>query len=135
MRRYVRKSFMLSSIIFLIVTAVSFLCFEYIEEMKLNFLIFLLAFLSMGIHYVTMYVFHGSFLKEILWKYILVEIMVLSIGIPSGWFIKSNWWMSFVYVTPVFALAYVFGIVQINQEIQEINQKIEEKKEQKPYEE
>ena len=113
---------MLSSIIFLIVTAVSFLCFEYIEEMKLNFLIFLLAFLSMGIHYVTMYVFHGRFLKEILWKYILVEIMVLSIGIPSGWFIKSNWWMSFVYVTPVFALGYVCGIVQINREIQEINQ-------------
>ena len=123
-----RKSFMLAAIIFLIMTLVSFFCFEYRAEMKLNFLILLLAFLGMGIHYFTVYFFYDSFLKEILCKYVLVEISVLVIGGLSGWFIKSNWWMSFVYVTPVFLLAYLFGIVQMKRDVESINQKLAEKK-------
>ena len=105
MKKYIQKSFMLAAIIFLIMTLVSFFCFEYRAEMKLNFLILLLAFLGMGIHYFTVYFFYDSFLKEILCKYVLVEISVLVIGGLSGWFITSNWWMSFVCVTPVFLLA------------------------------
>lgn len=128
MKKYIQKSFMLAAIIFLIMTLVSSFCFEYRAEMKLNFLILLLAFLGMGIHYLTMYFFYDSFLKEILCKYVLVEISVLVIGGLSGWFIKSNWWMSFVYVTPVFLLAYLFGIVQMKREVESINQKLAEKK-------
>ena len=119
---------MLAAIIFLIMSLVSFFCFEYRAEMKLNFLILLLAFLGMGIHYFTVYFFYDSFLKEILCKYVLVEISVLVIGGLSGWFIKSNWWMSFVYVTPVFLLAYLFGIVQMKRDVESINQKLAEKK-------
>lgn len=119
---------MLAAIIFLIMTLVSSFCFEYRAEMKLNFLILLLAFLGMGIHYFTVYFFYDSFLKEILCKYVLVEISVLVIGGLSGWFIKSNWWMSFVYVTPVFLLAYLFGIVQMKRDVESINQKLAEKK-------
>ena len=119
---------MLAAIIFLIMTLVSFFCFEYRAEMKLNFLILLLAFLGMGIHYFTVYFFYDSFLKEILCKYVLVEISVLVIGGLSGWFIKSNWWMSFVYVTSVFLLAYLFGIVQMKRDVESINQKLAEKK-------
>lgn len=128
MKKYIQKSFMLAAIIFLIMTLVSSFCFEYRAEMKLNFLILLLAFLGMGIHYFTVYFFYDSFLKEILCKYVLVEISVLVIGGLSGWFIKSNWWMSFVYVTPVFLLAYLFGIVQMKREVESINQKLAEKK-------
>lgn len=119
---------MLSAIIWMIVTLVSFLCFEYQEEMKFNFLIMLVAFLSMAIHYVTSYIFYDSFLKELLWKYGLVEGMVLAVGILSGWFVKSNWWMSLVYVTPVFLLAYFLGIVQMQRDLQVINQKLAERK-------
>ena len=135
MKKYIQKSLMLSAIILIIVTAISFLCFEYRAEMKLNFLIVLMAFLGMGIHYCTMYLFYDSFLKELICKYMLVEIMVLVIGILSGWFIKTNWWMSFVYVTPVFVLAYLMGIIQIKHEVQVINQRLAEKKERKVYEE
>lgn len=135
MKKYIQKSLILSAIIMIIVTLVSFLCFDYREEMKLNFLIVLIAFLSMGIHYFTVFLFYDSFLKEIICKYVLVEIMVLVIGIFSGWFIKSNWWMSLVYVTPVFILAYLLGITQIKRDIQSINQKLSEKKEKREYEE
>lgn len=135
MKKYIQKSLILSAIIMIIVTLVSFLCFEYREEMKLNFLIVLIAFLSMGIHYFTVFLFYDSFLKEIICKYVLVEIMVLVIGIFSGWFIKSNWWMSLVYVTPVFILAYLLGFTQIKRDIQSINQKLSEKKERREYEE
>lgn len=119
---------MLSAIIWITVTVVSIFCFAYQEEMKFNFLIMLVAFLSMAIHHITSYIFYDSFLKELFWKYALVEGMVLSIGVLSGWFVKSNWWMSFVYVTPVFALAYIFGIVQMQRDIQTINQKLAERK-------
>lgn len=119
---------MLSAIIWITVTLVSFLCFEYQEEMKFNFLVILVAFLSMAIHYITSYIFYDSFLKELLWKYGLVEGLVLTVGVLSGWFVKANWWMSFVYVTPVFVLAYFFGIVQMRRDIQVINQKLAERK-------
>lgn len=135
MKKYIQKSLMLSAIICIIVTLVSFLCFEYREEMKLNFLIVIMSFLGMGIHYFTSYIFYDSFLKELICKYILVEIMVLVIGIFSGWFIKTNWWMSFVYVTPVFVLTYLLGITQMKREVQAINLKLAEKKARKLYEE
>lgn len=128
MKRYMRKSLMLSAIIWITVSLVSFLCFEYQEEMKFNFLVILVAFLSMAIHYITSYIFYDSFLKELLWKYGLVEGVVLTVGVLSGWFVKANWWMSFVYVTPVFVLAYFFGIVQMRRDIQVINQKLAERK-------
>ena len=135
MKKYIQKSLILSAIIWIVVTLISFLCIAYREEMKLNFLIVLIAFLGMGIHYVTVYLFYESFLKEIICKYVLVEIMVLVIGIISGWFVRSNWWMSFVYVTPVFLLAYLLGIMQMKKDIESINQKLAEKKESRVYEE
>ena len=135
MKKYIQKSLMLSAIICIIVTLVSFLCFEYREEMKLNFLIVIMSFLGMGIHYFTSYIFYDSFLKELICKYILVETMVLVIGIFSGWFIKTNWWMSFVYVTPVFVLAYLLGITQLKRYVQAINLKLVEKKAGQSYEE
>lgn len=135
MKKYIQKSLMLSAIIWIIVTLVSFLCFEYREEMKLNFLIVIVSFLGMGIHYFTAYIFYDSFLKELICKYILVESMVLVIGIFSGWFIETNWWMSFVYVTPVFGLAYLLGITQMRRDVQAINLKLSEKKVGESYEE
>ena len=128
MKRYIQKSLMLSAIIWIVVTLVSFLGFEYREEMKLNFLIVMLSFLSMGIHYFTLYIFCDSFLKELICKYVLIEAMVLTVGVFSGWFIKENWWMSFVYVTFVFVLAYLLGIAQLKRDVQAINQKLTERK-------
>ena len=69
MKKYIQKSLMLSAIICIIVTLVSFLCFEYRDEMKLNFLIVIMSFLGMGIHYFTSYIFYDSFLKELICKY------------------------------------------------------------------
>lgn len=128
MKKYIQKSLMLSAIIWIVVTLVSFFGFEYREEMKLNFLIVMLSFLSMGIHYFTLYIFCDSFLKELICKYVLIEAMVLTVGVFSGWFIKENWWMSFVYVTFVFVLAYLLGIAQLKRDVQAINQKLTEKK-------
>ena len=134
MKKYIQKSLMLSAIIWIVVTLVSFFGFEYREEMKLNFLIVLLSFLSMGIHYFTLYIFCDSFLKELICKYVLIEGMVLTIGVFSGWFIKENWWMSFVYVTFDFVLAYLLGIAQLKRDVQAINQKLTEKKTERLYE-
>ena len=134
MKKYIQKSLMLSAIIWIVVTLVSFFGFEYREEMKLNFLIVMLSFLSMGIHYFTLYIFCDSFLKELICKYVLIEAMVLTVGVFSGWFIKENWWMSFVYVTFVFVLAYLLGITQMKRDVQAINQKLTEKKTERLYE-
>ncbi|WKY43381.1 hypothetical protein Q5O14_12115 [Eubacteriaceae bacterium ES2] len=131
MKKYIQESLMLSAIIVIIVTLISFLFFEYRNEMALNFLIVLIAFGGMGIHYLTACLFYDSFLKEVICKYILVELMVLLIGELNSWFINTNWWMSLVYVTPVFILAYFLGIVQIKREVQFINRKLAEKKENK----
>lgn len=127
MKRFIQESLMLSAIIWIIMTTVSFICFPYQEEMKRNYLIVLLSFLCMGVHYTTAYLFYDSFLKELFWKYACVELLVLVTGVCSGWFLISNWWMSFVYVTPVFVLAYLLGILQIRRDVEAINRKLSEK--------
>lgn len=127
MKKYVQQSLMLSAIIFIIITIVSFWCYAYTNEMQLNALIVLIAFLCMGAHYITEYLFQKNFLTEIIFKFFLVEMIVLVIGSLCGWFIKSNWWMSLVYVTPAFLLAYLLGIIQIKKEVLEINEKLKER--------
>ena len=127
MKKYVQQSLMLSAIILIIVAFISFLCFEYSSDMLLIFLIVCIAFLCVAVHNIAAYIFYDSFLKEIICEYVFIELIVLGIGVLSGWFIKSNWWMSFIYVTPAFLLAYLLGIVHIKREIQSINERLHER--------
>lgn len=86
-----------------------------------------IAFLCVAVHNIAAYIFYDSFLKEIICEYVFIELIVLGVGVLSGWFIKSNWWMSFIYVTPAFLLAYLLGIVHIKREIQSINERLHER--------
>ncbi|WP_342759215.1 DUF3021 family protein [Kineothrix sedimenti] len=127
MKRYIQSSLQLSSIIIIVVTFISFLCFDYTQDMKFIFQIVLIAFLGMAVHYAVAYIFYDSFLKELICEYIVIEITVLIVGCINGWFIRSNWWMSFIYITPIFLLAYLLGITHIKKEILSINKKLKEK--------
>lgn len=81
----------------------------------------------MLIHYLALLIFGDWLFLEIIVEFILVEIIVLLTGIFNQWFFQSNWWMSFIYITPVFIIAYALEIAHVKKEINTINQKLKEK--------
>ncbi len=128
MKKYIQRSLSLAAIIIFVVMAVSYFCFDNAEETKLLFSIIFLSFLIMGSHYLVLYFLGDWIVLEIIVEYSLTEIIVLLTGIVQKWFIASNWWMSFVYITPVFIIVYTLEIVPLKTEIREINEKLHERK-------
>lgn len=127
MKKYIQRSLSLAAIIILIVTTISYFYFDYSEVMKFIFSIIIMSFLIMAIHYVALYIFSEWLFLEIVVEFILVEIVVLLTGILNHWFIQSNWWMSFIYITPVFIIAYALETAHVKTEINTINNKLKEK--------
>ena len=128
MKKYIQRSLSLAAIIIFVVMTISYFCFDNAEETKLLFSIIFLSFLIMGSHYLVLYFLGDWIVLEIIVEYSLTEIIVLLTGIVQKWFVASNWWMSFVYITPVFIIVYTLEIVPLKTEIREINEKLHERK-------
>lgn len=130
MKKYIQKSLSLAAIIIFLITFISYFCFDYSEEMKLLFSITIMSFLFMGIHYLVLYIFGDWLFLEIIVEYILVGIIVILAGFLNKWFNQSNWWMSLIYITPVFLIAYALEIAHIKTEMNTINKKLKQKENQ-----
>lgn len=129
MKKYIQSSLALSAIILFVVTVISFLCFDYNENMKLILGIIFMSFLIMGIHHLTVFFLSEWLLMEIAVEYVCVEVVVLLGGVLLRWFFLSNWWMSLIYITPVFVIAYLLEIVHVKTEISVINDRLARRKE------
>ena len=62
-------------------------------------------------------------------EYVTTVILVLGIGCEVGWFVKANWWMIFVYVTPIYIVEYELEVNLVNKNLQDINNALEKKRE------
>ena len=128
MKKYIQRSLSLAAIIIFVVMTISYFCFDNSEETELLFSIIFLSFLIMGSHYLVLYLLGDWIILEIIVEYSLTEMIVLLTGIFQKWFVASNWWMSFVYITPVFIIVYTLEIIPLKTEIKEINEKLRERK-------
>ena len=60
-------------------------------------------------------------------KYFVFSGIVMLFGFIAGWFFPSNFWMAFIYVGVVLALAFVIDAFTVKRDIGYINEHIRER--------
>lgn len=81
------------------------------------------SFIRTGIKYL----FEFNFLFEIFVEYMVLIAMYLLMGAVFNWYNSENWYIVFIYVTPIYMIAYFFNLFEAKRQISYINRKLEEK--------
>lgn len=121
MIKIIKNTLQLSSLIIISVFFFSYIFFGYKNEIELVFKIILIACLYNILAYIFTTLHLKNYLLEFFMEYVIIIAMVLILGKMFGWFVKSNWWMVFLYTTPVYVFAYILEITHINREVRLIN--------------
>lgn len=128
MKKIMQKTLILAALMIAVVFAVSYIMIGTTEEMILVFELFVLAFIVSVIQYFAeMLAFENCFINVIC-EYLAISVFVLLYGYFVNWFMKSNWWVAFLYVAIVYIPAYFLDIAIVKRNIDFINKKLEEKR-------
>ncbi len=122
MKGLIKKTLLLSSLIIMVVFLISWALFGYEDEIGLVMKLFGIAFLTNVVELIFINLHLENFLLEMVLENLIVTGIVLILGVWFGWFFEINWWMVFVYVTPVYVLAYILGITHIKKDVDWINE-------------
>ena len=128
LKEILKKTFILAAIIILVVFFLSFLWVGMKPEILLVFEIFILAFFVTVIQHLVKQVICTYFFVNILIEYFTVSVFVFLYGYFVEWFLKSNWWMAFVYVAIVYVPAYFLDIAVVKRDIDYINAQLERRR-------
>ena len=128
MKKILRDTCILSALTILAVFTVSILWVSVTDEIKLVIELFGLSFIISVVNYLI-----DDFLSLPIWgsyliKYFVVTGIVMLFGFIAGWFFRSNFWMAFIYVGIVYVLAYLLDAVKIKRDIDFINSRIKDRK-------
>lgn len=123
-KEYIKRSFMLTGITIVVVNTLFFIMFDYKEDMKLIFGLTILGFWSTAVMEISAYFSGGILLRQTIIEYIVMDISVTGLGFLFGWFDATDWWMSFIYVTPIILVVYILDITKINKEVNDINEEL-----------
>ena len=129
LKEILKKTFIFTAIIILVVFFFSFLSIGMKPEIMLVFEIFILSFFVTVIQHLVKQAMCTYFLVNILIEYFSVSVFVLLYGYFVEWFFKSNWWMAFVYVAIVYVPTYFLDIAVVKRDINYINAQLERKRE------
>ncbi|NLG02846.1 MAG: hypothetical protein GX567_03280 [Clostridia bacterium] len=124
-----KKTLILSAIMIFAVFLISYLFFGAPKDILIVFEIFLLAFLIISMQQISRNCFLENYLLNLLIEYIAVSVFVLLYGYFWNWFMKSNWWVAFIYVAIVYIPAYFLDMVIVKKEVDYINAQLERKRE------
>lgn len=128
MKRILRDTCILAALMILCVFVISILWVGLTAEILLVIHLFCLSFIiSLGNYFIDEYTtlpILGSYAV----KYVLASGIVMLFGFVVGWFTKSNFWMTFLYVGIVLVLAYFVDAIKTKQDIEYINSRIDRKK-------
>lgn len=124
-----KKTLILSAIMIFAVFLISYLFFGAPKDILIVFEIFLLAFLIISMQQILRNCFLENYLLNLLIEYIAVSVFVLLYGYFWNWFMKSNWWVAFIYVAIVYIPAYFLDMVIVKKEVDYINAQLERKRE------
>lgn len=128
MKKIMQKTLILAALMIAVVFLVSYIMIGTTEEMLLVFELFVLAFIVSVIQYFAeMLAFENCFINVIC-EYLAISVFVLLYGYFVNWFMKSNWWVAFLYVAIVYIPAYFLDIAIVKRNIDFINKKLEEKR-------
>ena len=124
MKKILRDTCILASLMILAVFAISIIWSGVTDEIKLILQLFLLALMISVINnlfddYLTL-----SVIMSYVVKYFAISGVVMLFGFIAGWFYPSNFWMAFIYVGEVLVMAYFLDSFMIKKDIEYINNKI-----------
>lgn len=128
MKEIIKKTLIFAAIMIFAVFSVSFLLIGTTPEIILVFELFLLSFFITLIQQLLKQIGCTNFMLNIVIEYFSVFGFVLLYGYFAQWFLKSNWWMAFVYVSIVYAAAYFLDMAIVKRDIRYINEQLERKR-------
>lgn len=127
MKKIIRDTCILASIMILTVFAISILWSGITGEILLVFELFGLSFLLTVVIHAFDSMVSLPILYSYLVKYLLVTCVVLVFGFIVGWFYRSNFWMVFLYVAIVFVVAYFLDMLVTQRDVEYINERLKER--------
>ena len=69
-----------------------------------------------------------NFLLSLFLEYLSASLLVLLYGHDVGWFLKTNWWMAFLYVAMVYIPIYFLDLAIVRKDVKDINAQLEKRR-------
>ena len=129
MKKILRDTCLLASLIILVVFGLSIIWSGITPEIKLVFEIFALAFIISLVNFLFDEYVSISIIVSYIIKFFMISGIVMLFGFIVGCFFASNFWMVFIYVGAVLVLGYLLDSFKVKKEIDYINQSIKKRSE------
>lgn len=126
-RKILKDTCILAALMILAVFTLSIIWSGVTAEISLVLALFGLALIITVVNFLfDEYLSLTIFLSYII-KYFVFSGIVMLFGFIAGWFFPSNFWMVFIYVGVVLALAFVIDAFTVKRDIGYINEHIRER--------
>lgn len=126
-RKILKDTCILAALMILAVFTLSIIWSGVTAEISLVLAFFGLALIITVVNFLfDEYLSLTIFLSYII-KYFVFSGIVMLFGFIAGWFFPSNFWMAFIYVGVVLALAFVIDAFTVKRDIGYINEHIRER--------
>ena len=129
MKKILRDTCLLASLIILVVFGLSIIWSGITPEIKLVFEIFALAFLLSLVNFLFDEYVSISIIVSYIIKFFMISGIVMLFGFIVGWFFASNFWMVFIYVGAVLVLGCFLDSFKVKKDIDFINNSIKKRAE------
>lgn len=123
-KKILQETCILAALMILAVFVCSIIWSGVTAEIELVLLLFGLALIITVVNYLFDEFLTLSIIVSYITKYIVFTGIVMLMGFIAGWFYPSNFWMAFIYVGIVFALAYAIDAFRVRMDIRYINENI-----------
>ena len=127
-KKILQETCILAALMILAVFVCSIIWSGVTAEIELVLLLFGLALIITVVNYLFDEFLTLSIIVSYITKYIVFTGIVMLMGFIAGWFYPSNFWMAFIYVGIVFALAYAIDAFRVRMDIRYINEHIRKKR-------
>lgn len=123
-RKILKDTCILAALMILAVFACSIIWSGLTAEITLVLCLFGLALIISAVNYLFDEFFSMSIVVSYVVKYFVFSAIVMLFGFIAGWFFPSNFWMAFIYVGIVLALAFAVDAFRVQRDIGYINEHI-----------
>ena len=123
-RKILKDTCILAALMILAVFTLSIIWSGVTAEISLVLALFALALIITVVNYLFDEFLSLSIVVSYIIKYFVFSGIVMLFGFIVGWFFPSNFWMAFIYVGVVLALAFAIDAFTVKRDIGYINEHI-----------
>ena len=126
-RKILKDTCILAALMILAVFTLSIIWSGITAEISLVLALFGLALIITVVNFLFDEYLSLTIVVSYIIKYFVFSGIVMLFGFIAGWFFPSNFWMAFIYVGVVLALAFVIDAFTVKRDIGYINEHIRER--------